>query len=143
MDKILVALMASMSLFCSAASAATCAPSGLYFRSHGEQLKVAPVVEESGNPPTAQFELMTLGRMVMGAPTVGTAEGKIQLSRDYCVGVYSAEPESCTLVYNFSSKSVKIRQIDHCYFGAGASADGRFTKRAKQLPGNVTHATGN
>lgn len=126
----LFASMASMSFLCVTALAAECSPSGLYFRSHGDQLKIESIEEPSGEPPNASFELITLGRIVVDAPTIGKAEGRILLTRDFCVGVYT-EPGSCTLIFNFSSKIVKIRQINHCYFGAGATADGTFIKTNK------------
>src|SRR4051794_33808267 len=81
------------SLLCSMAWAGVCSPSGVYIRSPGNELKVE-AVDESVNPASANFELMTLGRMVFGAPTVGRSEGKILLAYDHCIGVYT-EPGTC------------------------------------------------
>ena len=123
-------IVATAAIAFSSAQAALCSPSGRYFRAHGDQIQIAALSGESDGPPRANFDLIILGRMVRDAPTVGTAEGEILLTGDYCIGVYSA-PGACVLVFSFTAKQVRVRQIDHCNFGAGAYADGIYVKTTK------------
>jgi hypothetical protein len=121
---------AAASIAFTVAQAAPCSPSGLYLRSHGDQIQVEAVSEEPGGPSKASFSLLILGRMVLDAPSVGQAQGEILLTPDHCVGVYS-EPGICTLVFSFSTKHVRVHQIDHCMFGAGAYGSGIYVKTTK------------
>jgi len=111
-------------------SARECVASGVFVRSPGEELLVESA-NSMGMPPTAKFDLLILGSMIQDAPTVGRAEGIMDLSNNSCLGVYR-ESELCTLVFEFQPKSVKLRQIGNCGFGTGADADGIFQKKAKR-----------
>lgn len=98
----------------------------MFFRSHGEQLKVGPVNSEA-RPNTASFRLIVLGNMVQDAPIQSKAEGEMSLTDDQCLGVYN-EGSTCGLVFDFSSKSVHIREIGTCLSGAGVYPSGKFLK---------------
>jgi hypothetical protein len=121
---------ASLMLITAPIGAKQCNPSGLFFRSHGDQLKVEPV--QSGDQSSiASFSLIVLGNVVQDAPTIGRADGQMALTQDQCLGVYS-DGNSCTLVFEFSSaKLARLRQIGDCSFGAGANAEGTFYKTTK------------
>ena len=106
-----------------------CTPSGLFFRSHGDQLKIESV-DSTENPNTASFRLIVLGRLVQDAPIQSKAEGEIALTQDHCLGVYS-EGNYCTLVFEFLPKSAKIHQIGTCLTGAGVDPDGTFLRTSK------------
>jgi hypothetical protein len=116
-------------LLANSACAEQCVPSGLFFRSHSDQLKVESV-DSNEQPNTASFRLMILGNLIQDAPTIGRAEGEMVLTEDHCLGVYSAG-NSCTLVFSFLPRSAKLRQIGNCSFGAGAHAEGTFDKTTK------------
>jgi hypothetical protein len=106
-----------------------CKPSGLFFRSHGDQLKIESV-DSAANPNAASFQLIVLGHMVQEAPIQAKSEGKMALTEDHCLGVYS-EGNYCTLVFDFLPKSATIRQIGTCLSGAGVNADGTFVRTTK------------
>jgi len=119
----------ALAVLATPASAKPCDPSGLFFRSHGDQLKIESV-DAAADPMKASFTLIVLGNMNRDAPTVGRAEGEMVLSEDQCLGVYS-ERSMCTLVFDFLPKSVRIRQIGFCGFGAGAYVDGSFNRTTR------------
>jgi hypothetical protein len=116
-------------------AAGQCQPVGLFFRSTGDQLKVAPLNPDR-IPSVAGFDLVTLGKVIADAPTIGHAEGEMILTRDHCVGVYGGG-EDCTFIFRFGAKSVDIFQAGSCGFGVGANANGIFrrtTKPPRYLP---------
>jgi hypothetical protein len=138
-QRIWLAISVLVVLLAQPAIAQQCDASGEFVRSPGEQLTVEPS-DRSTWPPTAKFDLFIIGRMIQDAPTIGRAEGTMDLTNDGCLGVYR-ESELCSLVFEFSQNAVKVRQIGNCGFGSGAYADGIFRIESEVKPQKKSSAS--